>query len=92
MPKTKIKKDLHQSPDRRKRLGVVGEDYACLYLQKLGYKIIDRNVRFKFGEIDIVAKDEKHICFIEVKTRSNLNYGRPSLALTKQKMEEVKIT
>lgn len=90
MSKTNDKKDLHVSPDPRKRLGITGEDHACSYLQKLGYKIIDRNVRFKFGEIDIVARDEKHICFVEVKTRSNLNYGRPSLALTSKKQHTIR--
>lgn len=91
MSNTYLKKDLHQSPDPRKRLGVKGEDYACLYLQKRGMEILERNVRFKKGELDIVARDKTHICFIEVKTRSNLNYGRPSLALTDKKQHTIRL-
>ena len=49
--------------------GKFGEDKACKYLKKKGYKIVERNYRLKFAEIDIIAKDEKTYVFVEVKTR-----------------------
>lgn len=49
-------------------LGQIGEDIATQYLQKRGYKIIERNYRKPWGEIDIIAGKDKDIIFVEVKT------------------------
>ncbi len=51
-------------------VGKIGEDCACKYLQKLGYKIVDRNYLKKWGEIDIVAQKDKKLHFVEVKSVS----------------------
>ena len=83
-------KDWHISPDFRKRLGVNGEDIACDYLENQGIKVVERNVRFKPGELDIVAVDKNRLCFIEVKTRKSLKYGRPSLAITATKQYTIR--
>lgn len=56
---------------------VLGEDTACKYLQKKGYRIIERNFRKKYAEIDIIALHQKTLVFIEVKTRSNQSFGSP---------------
>ena len=63
-------------------LGNLGEDLACEYLVKNGYKIIGRNYRINFGEIDIIAKKrglfaDKTVHFIEVKTLSNSGVFSP---------------
>ena len=50
-------------------LGIGGENIAVSYLLSQGYSIIDRNVRFKCGEIDIIASDKDEIVFVEVRTR-----------------------
>lgn len=60
----------------------LGEDKACEYLKKLGFKIIERNFRKGYGEIDIVALDPSDssgqvLVFIEVKTRSSNKFGTP---------------
>lgn len=47
----------------------MGEEVAEKYLKKLGYRILDRNYRQKWGEIDIVAKFKKDIVFVEVKSK-----------------------
>lgn len=54
-----------------KHLGNAGEEEAASYLKKRGYKILERNYRTKFGEIDIVASKKRAIVFVEVKTRMN---------------------
>ena len=46
---------------------------ACEYLKDCGYKILNRNVKEKWGEIDIIALDkDRTVVFVEVKTRRNL--------------------
>ena len=54
----------------RHEIGINGEEAACDYLKRLGYKIYCRNFRSYFGEIDIIAIDENEIVFVEVKTRT----------------------
>lgn len=59
-------------------IGKLGEDLACEYLKNKGYKIIERNFRRKWGELDIIAKDPKNVLvFIEVKT---LRFGNSAIA------------
>jgi putative endonuclease len=62
---------------QRKQLGASGEDLAAEFLEKLGYKIINRNLRFKVGEIDILAQDNKTIVIVEVKTKRFVHQGLP---------------
>lgn len=61
----------------RKSLGNYGEDLAAEYLHKHGYKVLERNVRTHFGEIDILAQDKKAIVVVEVKTKRGLLFGLP---------------
>ena len=66
-------------------LGRTGEDQAVRFLQDNGYRIVARNVRAKFGEIDVVARDGAVLCFVEIKARSGLRFGLPEEALTAEK-------
>lgn len=71
-------------------IGKTGEDIACEYLIKNGYKIIERNWHYsKNAEIDIIAEDKNELVFIEVKTRTNLNFGHPFEAINKTKIEKI---
>ena len=55
----------------KSEIGKLGENIACRYLVENGYKIIERNFRQKWGEIDIIAKSpDKTLVFLEVKTVS----------------------
>lgn len=72
--------------------GLKGEALAINYLKKKGYKILERNYRTKFGEVDIIASKDGVIVFIEVKTRSTDAFGAPEEAVTSQKQERVKKT
>jgi putative endonuclease len=57
-------------PTQKQEIGKIGEDCACKWLEKGGYKVIDRNYLKKWGELDIVAKKGKILHFIEVKSVS----------------------
>ena len=74
-------------------IAILGEDKACEYLKKLGFKIIERNFRKGYGEIDIVAIDqsekEKVLVFVEVKTRTSNSYGSPLEAITYWKLKSL---
>ena len=63
-------KKFNKPPTDKQILGKTGEDYACDYLRKSGYIVVERNYLKKWGELDIVAKKEGRIHFIEVKTVS----------------------
>jgi putative endonuclease len=76
-------------PHARQRLGTAGEDLACAELERLGYRIVDRNYRSRFGEIDIVAGDADAIVFVEVKTKTSSEFGDPVDEVTPQKMRQV---
>ena len=75
--------------NNNQRLGKEGEDKVEKYLIKKRYKILDRNFECKRGEIDIIALDKDEIVFIEIKTRTTLNYGQPADAITKQKIKHI---
>lgn len=71
-------------------IGKKGEELACEYLRKNGYKIIEQNWHYsKNAEIDIIAEDKGTLVFIEVKTRTTLNYGHPFEAITSTKIEKI---
>lgn len=71
-------------------LGYFGENLACYYLRKQGYKIIARNFRCRrYGEIDIIASKDEVLAFIEVKTRSSSLYGQPMEAVTTVKQNKI---
>ncbi len=71
--------------DRRKKLGTRGEKIATSYLRKQGYRIIERNYRSRLGEIDIVAREDENVVFVEVKTRRSTEFGRPEEAISYDK-------
>ena len=73
-----------------KILGNFGEDAACNYLKNKGYTIVKRNFRCRMGEIDIIAKIENCLIFIEVKTRKSSEFGEPSEAVDFRKIEKIK--
>ncbi len=71
--------------------GKSGEDIAVEFLSKKGFKILARNFRYsRYSEIDIIAKKDNVIYFIEVKYRTNSSFGTPFEAITKSKIEKIK--
>jgi putative endonuclease len=69
--------------------GKASENTAAEYLKRQGYCILEVNYRTKLGEIDIVAKEGKTICFVEVKSRSSLAFGLPKEAVNKRKQHKL---
>ena len=66
----------------------VGDCYEVIaeeYLQKRGYRILERNFRCKFGEVDIIAMHQDAIVFVEVKYRKTGEFGHPTEAVSRQK-------
>ena len=72
-----------------KETGNLGETIATEYLKNNKYKIIERNFSSKEGEIDIIAKENKELVFIEVKTRKNIKYGKPIDAVNYIKQKHI---
>lgn len=71
------------------KLGAFGEKCAANYLQKKGYKILARNFRSRWGELDIIAEKNKKIFFFEVKTRRSLRAGLPEESVTPWKIKHL---
>ena len=69
--------------------GVAGENIACKYLKKEGYKIIEKNFRCRYGEIDIIAADKKVLCFIEVKARNKSDFALPEEYVDRRKQKKL---
>lgn len=67
---TSKKADSFSNKPKHLQTGEMGEDMAAEFLSSLGYRIIDRNIRYKCGEIDIIASERDEIVFVEVRTRS----------------------
>ena len=76
----------------KRKLGQLGEQQAKKYLKNKGYHFIAQNFHTKFGEIDLIFKDDDQIVFVEVKTRSSNYTGLPEEAITSKKISHLKKT
>lgn len=72
-----------------KILGNAGEDAAAKYLTDKGYIICTRNYRVPVGEIDLIARKDGVIVFIEVKTRRSYRCGEAALAVNRHKQQKI---
>jgi putative endonuclease len=73
----------------KKSLGAIGEKRASSFLKKNGFKILKKNFKTSFGEIDIIAMKKEVIHFIEVKTRSHNDYDSAVNAIDTHKMRHI---
>ena len=76
----------------KREMGSKQEEIAMNYLIDNGYKILDKNFFTKSGEIDIIAKHENYLAFIEVKYRTNVNMGLPQEAVDYRKIKRISKT
>jgi putative endonuclease len=81
-----------QQPSRPEHLerGTRGEKLAAKFLRQHGYKVLYRNFRGRTGgEIDIVCRDRDALVFVEVKTRTHEDFGRPLEAITRDQQKRI---
>jgi putative endonuclease len=76
-------------PDARKQLGDLGERIAAAHLEAKGYRIIDRNVDVREGELDLVAMDGDEVVFVEVRTRKGGAAGQAERSVDPRKSAKV---
>lgn len=69
----------------QQRVGRWGEQAAAEYLEKQGYQILARNFRTAHGEVDLIARQENVLVFVEVKARSSNRYGSPEYSVSPKK-------
>lgn len=82
--------DLEDASGQKRRLGSEGEDFAARYLERLGWRVLERNWRCRDGEIDIVAADGDVLVIVEVKTRRSTHYGSAVEAVTPTKLARLR--
>ena len=73
----------------RQQVGKLGEQAAQRFLKKRGYRIRETGFRCRHGEIDIIAQHKNYLVFVEVRTKSNLDFGTPEESITQAKKERL---
>ena len=77
---------------KRRDTGILGEKLAKDFLEKRGYHIKETNYRCPEGEIDIVARHKDYLVFVEVRTKTSLEFGSPEESITPTKKERLRVT
>ncbi|MES1988650.1 MAG: YraN family protein [Pseudomonadota bacterium] len=72
--------------------GLEAEKLAATFLANHGLKLVTQNYHCKYGEIDLVMKDAKTLVFIEVRLRSNNQFGSAGASITPQKQQKLILT
>ena len=72
--------------------GAWGEALAAEYLRKKHYKLVASSYRCRFGEIDLIVKDRKHLIFVEVKLRKNDQFARAAEYVDRRKQDRIRVT
>jgi putative endonuclease len=73
----------------RQEVGKLGEKAAGKFLKKRGYRIRETGFRCRHGEIDIIVQKKDYLVFVEVRTKSNLDFGTPEESITQEKKERL---
>ena len=74
---------------KKKRIGSIGEHRATTHLVNQGYQILEKNWRYSHAEIDIIAKLDETLVFVEVKTRTSDRYGRAEWLVTREQQRVI---
>lgn len=70
-------------------LGSEAENIAAIYLQQKGLKLVAKNYQSRYGEIDLIMQDGRTLVFIEVRMRSNNNFGGAAMSITPSKQQKI---
>jgi putative endonuclease len=73
-----------------RRSGAWGEELALRYLTRLGYTLVERNYRTRYGELDLVLRRQNTLVFVEVKMRRGVGFGHPLEAVTPRKQAAIR--
>jgi len=73
-----------------RQTGTIGERAAERFLVEKGYEVIMRNFSTRFGEIDLICRDDNLLVFVEVKTKKGLDFGTPEEMFTQRKYTKVR--
>jgi len=73
----------------RQQVGKLGEKAAQKFLRRRGYRIRETGFRCRRGEIDIIAQQKDYLVFVEVRSKSNLDFGTPEESITQAKKEKL---
>ena len=78
--------------ESRAEIGALGEQLAVDYLNQMGLRVLARNWRCRYGELDIIAADDatRAVVFVEVKTRTGEQYGGVEQAVTPAKVRRLR--
>ena len=76
---------------KKTELGAWGEKQAAKALERTGFRIVERNFRTRFGEIDLIARKEVILAFVEVKLRKNTEYGSAREFVTSSKQRKIRL-
>ena len=77
-------------PTDNKGIGNLGEEVAATFLEGKRYRILERNLKTSFKELDLIAEQDGILVFVEVKTRTSYNFGGAEQAMTKKKIINLK--
>ncbi|EEI85415.1 putative TIGR00252 family protein [Anaerococcus lactolyticus ATCC 51172] len=75
---------------RKREIGDFGEEFTASYLEKKGYRILDRNYSKPFGEIDVIAIKDDLIAFVEVKTRNSDDFAYAAESVDFYKQQRIR--
>jgi putative endonuclease len=73
----------------KRRVGTRYEEVAARFLEEAGYEVVEKNFRTRYGEIDLIVRNESVLAFVEVKMRSSEKYGRPEEAVNPAKQKSI---
>ena len=76
----------------KKETGRRGEDLAASYLSRLGFEIVERNYRSRWGEIDIICRRGNLMVFVEVRSKSTERFGSPEETVNRTKVSRIRKT
>lgn len=81
---------MRDRPNRRAAVGRLGEDLAAEFVAGLGWELLDRNWRNRYGELDLIAAEGRRLVVVEVKTRASRTFADPVAAVTRDKLLRIR--